>query len=140
MLRSLIAFVGILALAPIATSEDKKKYADAHLGKWRQVAAVYDGKELDVGPKTILETKADGYEVTIDGKSFQKGAVKVDREKSPNVAEVKVAEGYLAGKTLHQISKIEGDVLIACIGETLPKEFKCSAGSGHTLSVWIRVK
>jgi len=99
-----------------------------------------DGKEIPVGPATLLVATQDGYTVTVDGKPYQKGTTKADRTKSPVQSDVTVTEGELAGKTLRQISKIDGDVLIACIGAERPTEFKSKPGSGHTLSVWIRVK
>lgn len=118
---------------------DDEKPANAHLGTWRQVALVVDGKDTPVGSSTLLTTTPDGWTMTIDGKFFSKGTTKVD-PKSPTQSDVTYAEGFLAGATLRQISKIEGDVLIACIGAERPTQFKSKAGSGHTLSIWIRVK
>jgi uncharacterized protein (TIGR03067 family) len=140
MLRISLASLA-LGLVAFFTSADEPKANDtAHLGTWKQVAAVADGKELAVGSATMLIVKDDGYTVTVDGKDFQKGTSKVDRTKSPQTSEVTVASGYLAGQKLKQISKIDGDVMIACIGVERPQEFKSKPGSGHTLSVWIRVK
>ena len=95
---------------------------------------------LDEDSEGLLIVTNDGYSVTIDGKPYQKGTVKADHTKSPVQSEITVTEGAPAGKKLLQISKIEGDILIACIGPDRPTEFKSKSGSGHSLSVWIRVK
>ncbi len=92
-----------------------------------------------VKSKPAITTTVDGWTVTAGGKLYSKGTAKVDPN-SPLESDVTYNEGHLAGKTLRQISKIEGDVLIACIGAERPTEFKSKAGGGHTLSVWIRVK
>ena len=111
------------------------------IGHWRQVAAVIDGKRVPVGPGAVLTVDSNGYTVTANGKVIQRGKSKNDYEKNPHQSDVMVAEGPEAGKTLPQIFRIEGDVLVACIapaGATRPTEFKCDAGSGHSLSVWLR--
>lgn len=140
MTRVLLITLGFLALGQVGRCDDAKAAANSHLGQWRQVAVVVDGKEIAVGPSTVLTVTPEGYTVTVDGQPYQSGTTKADRSKSPVESEVTVTEGSLAGRTLLQISKIEGDVLIACIGADRPKEFKSNPGSGHTLSVWIRVK
>ena len=66
--------------------------------------------------------------------------MKFDRSKSPVQSELTITEGFMAGQTVYQISRIEGDVFITCFGAERPKEFKSKPGSGHILSVWIRVK
>jgi uncharacterized protein (TIGR03067 family) len=127
----------VCAFAVIA----KEPKADtAHLGTWKQVALVVDGKEQPIRAATLIRVEKDQWIISVDGKDVQKGTTKADRAKPVATSEVKVSEGYLAGQTLKQISKIEGDVMIACIGVEEPKEFKSKSGSGHTLSVWIRVK
>ena len=140
MFRTLVIVSGFLALGAVVRADDTKQGADAAIGTWRQVAVIVDGKDMPVGPATLLTTTKEGWAVTVDGKPYRKGTAKADESKSPVQSDVTFADGELAGQTLRQISKIEGDVLLACIGPRPPTEFKSHAGSGQTLSVWIRVK
>mgnify|MGYP000875032071 CR=1 FL=1 len=139
MMRTALVAFGLLALNASILLGDDRASEDAHLGTWRQVAVVVDGKEVAVGPSTLLTVTREGYAVTVDGEPYQKGATKAHRTKSPVQSEVTVTEGARAGKSFGQISMIQGDVLIACLGVERPTEFKSKPGSGHTLSVWIRV-
>jgi uncharacterized protein (TIGR03067 family) len=112
---------------------------------WRQVAAVVDGKNVPVGPATMLTVEDNRYTVSVNlpfwRRVYQKGTVKRDLDKSPPQSDVTVTEGPQAGATFRQIFKSEGDVLIACNappGAERPTEFTSRPGSGHVLSVWIR--
>lgn len=140
--RYLVVFVVMLGAGWALGEEKKEENMNSPWGTWRQVAVVADGKEFAVGPSTRLTVTKEGYMVTVQGQIYQEGTTKVvgrGVDKSLVESDVQIAEGVFAGKTLKQISKIEGDVLIACIGVERPKEFKSKKGSGHTLSVWIRV-
>lgn len=111
------------------------------MGHWRQVAAVIDGKRVPVGPGAVLTVDSNGYTVTVNGKVLQRGTSTSDYDKNPHQSDVMVTEGPEAGKTLPQIFRIEGDVLVACIapaGAPRPTEFKSDAGSGHSLTIWLR--
>src|SRR6185312_14794934 len=112
---------------------------------WRQVAVVIDGKNVPVGPNTLLTVDDSGYMVTVNvpfrTRVYQKGTAKSDHDRSPPQSDVTVTEGPQAGETFRQIFKSEGDVLVACSappGAARPTEFTSRPGSGHTLSVWIR--
>src|SRR5579871_5818934 len=112
-------------------------------GTWRQVAVVMDGKDIPVGRATLLTVANGSYTVTVNGKVYQKGTTKVDYNTSPRQSDATVEQGPGAGTTLRQIARIEGDVLIACAGRPdgdRPTSFASPPGSGHTLSVWLRVK
>lgn len=115
----------------------------ASQGTWRQVAAIVDGKDVPIRWTTLLNVNSWGYTITVNGRVYQKGTSQTDHEKSPHETDVSVTEGTLAGKTLLQIFKVEGDVLIACIaapGAPRPAQFASDPGSGQTLSVWLRAK
>jgi len=131
--------IGILALNQLAWADDPKPGANPYLGTWRMVAVIVDGKDLPPGSSTQNIVTEDGWTVTMNGDFYSKGTSKHDPQ-FPNHSDVKYVEGALAGTTLKQISKIEGDVMIACAGEKRPTEFTSKAGTAHTLSVWIRVK
>lgn len=121
-------------------AEGEKPNAEAHLGQWRQVVTIMDGKEIPTEGPTILTVTGNDYTVTMNGAIFQKGTMKIDRSKSPVQSDLTITEGFMAGQTVHQISRIEGDVFISCFGAKRPTEFTSESGSGHILSVWIRVK
>jgi uncharacterized protein (TIGR03067 family) len=126
-------------LSSFGWADEPNSVANPYIGSWRMVAVILDGKDVPTGSSTINTVTEDAWSVTIDGKLYSKGTSKRDPE-FPNHSDVIYAEGASAGTTLKQIAKIEGDVMIACAGKTRPTEFKSKAGSGHTLSVWIRVK
>ena len=112
-------------------------------GTWRQVAAVIDGRNIPVGSGALMTVTAEGYTVKVNGRMYQRGTSKADYDKNPHQADVLVAEGPHAGKTLEQIFKIEGDVLIANAalpGKPRPTEFTSLPGSGHVLTVWLRTQ
>jgi uncharacterized protein (TIGR03067 family) len=103
---------------------------------------VIDGKAIPTGRGVILTSGPDGYTVTVNGKVYQRGTSKADMSTSPPQSEVLVGEEPQAGQTIHQIFKVEGDVLISCQarpGADRPTEFASRPGSGHVLSVWLRV-
>ncbi len=111
-------------------------------GTWRQVAVIVNGQQIGVGPGALLTVNDDGYEVTVNGRVYQRGTSRNDYSTIPYQSDVIVTDGAEAGKTLPQIFQISGDVLVACIapeGAARPAEFASHPGSGHTLSVWIRV-
>jgi uncharacterized protein (TIGR03067 family) len=130
--------LNVLMGAP-GRAEEPKSSDNPYVGSWRMVAVIVDGKDTPTGSATINTVTENGWIVTVDGKLYSKGTSKRYPD-NPNQTDVIYAEGVLAGTTLKQIAKIEGDVMIACAGETRPTEFKSKVASGHTLSVWIRVK
>ncbi len=131
--------LSMLTLNKLGLADDQKPDVNPHLGTWRMIAVIVDGKDLPPGSATLNTVTADGWTVTTNGDFYSKGTAKGDPQ-FPSHSDVKYDEGALAGTTLKQIVKIEGDVMIACAGEKRPTEFKSKAGSGNTLSVWIRVK
>lgn len=131
--------LSMLSLNMHGLADDQKPDVNQYLGTWRMIAVIVDGKDLPPGSQTLNTVTADGWTVTKNGDFYSKGTSKRDPQ-FPSHSDVKYVEGALAGTTLKQILKIEGDVMIACIGEKRPTEFKSKAGSGNTLSVWIRVK
>ena len=128
-----------LLLATLGQAQESTSSDNPYVGSWRMVAVIVDGKDTPTGSTTINTVTENGWIVTVDGKLYSKGTSKRYPD-NPNQTDVIYGEGVLAGTTLKQIAKIEGDVMIACAGETRPTEYKSKSGSGHTLSVWIRVK
>lgn len=131
--------VNIIMVGTLGWADEPKLSNNPYVGSWRMVAVIVDGKDVPTGSSTINSVSDSGWTVTVDGKLYSKGTSKRDPQ-FPDHSDVIYAEGALAGTTMKQIAKIEGDVMIACAGEKRPTEFKSKPGSGHTLSVWIRVK
>lgn len=110
---------------------------------WRQVGVVVDGADIQAGPATFLFVDAPAYTVIVNGKTYQKGTSTLVDDSGPSQSDVTVEEGPNAGETIRQIFQVDGDVLYACAsrpGEERPTEFTSEPGSGHTLSVWLRVR
>jgi uncharacterized protein (TIGR03067 family) len=109
---------------------------------WRQAAVVIDGVSVPLARPTHLVVTDEGYTILVGGKTYQKGTTKMPDRDRPWETDVTVTEGASAGETIRQISKVEGDLLIACNagGADRPTEFSSREGTGHLLSVWIRVE
>ncbi len=114
----------------------------ASTGTWRQVAVVVDGKDIPVGRSTFLVVTPTGYTVTVLGRVYQTGTSVADLSTNPPRSDVSIASGAAAGQTVRQIFRVDGDVLTACAAGPdgdRPTAFASAPGSGHTLSVWVRV-
>lgn len=112
-------------------------------GTWRQLALIVDGEQVPVVSGVTLAVDEDGYTVKLGNRLIQRGTSTSNYDEFPHQADATVTEGRDAGKTLRQIFKIEGDLLISCVslpGAERPKEFTSSRGSGHSLSVWLRTE
>lgn len=141
--RMSIALAIVLGLVGNGFAQEAKDSdSQVPLGKWRQVAVVADGNHIEVGRSTILTVTPKGYHVTVDGNLYQKGTGKVDDD-NPRQSEVTITEGANAGETRSQIAQVVGDVLVSCLaapGAPRPTTFTSKPGSGHILSVWVRVE
>jgi uncharacterized protein (TIGR03067 family) len=87
--------------------------------------------------------KGDKYTVFRFDKARGKGTLKLDATKNPKTIDA-LPDGP-AGKMgpILGIYEIDGDTLKLCFaapGMERPKDFTCKAGSGHTLTVWMREK
>jgi uncharacterized protein (TIGR03067 family) len=110
--------------------------------RWRQVSIVIDGKELTVDRATLVTTEGKDFTVTHNGVELMKGTSRLLSEGPPIQQDIFLDRGPNAGKTIRQIVRIEGDVMVACDGPPdgeRPTEFTGEPGSGRTLSVWHRV-
>ena len=109
---------------------------------WRQVAVIVDGKRLNIGSGAVMQTEGSSYVVSFNGKVYQRGTSNNFSGVSPAHSDVTVTEGANAGTSYSQIYQRLGDVLLGCgakPGASRPTEFKSEPGSGHTLSVWVRI-
>jgi hypothetical protein len=109
---------------------------------WRQVSVIVDGKRLFIGPGAVMKTDGTEYVVTVNGKLYQRGTSSANSGVTPSQSDVTVTEGTQAGTTYSQIYQRMGDVLIGCgakPGAARPTQFTSEPGSGHTLSVWVRI-
>jgi uncharacterized protein (TIGR03067 family) len=79
-----------------------------------------------------------GKEVTAEG-TYK--IVTLDKE--VRHADRTVVKGDDAGKTIKQISKVNGDILTVCAApaeKERPTTFESKSGTGHILGVWRREK
>jgi uncharacterized protein (TIGR03067 family) len=112
------------------------------LGSWRQVAAIVDGVRTPVGTGVVLIVDTAGYSVSVNGRIVQRGTSVNRFDTGTPESDVTITDGVGAGTTLTQIFRVDGDVLTACAareGDPRPTEFRSTPGSGHTLSIWLRV-
>lgn len=125
-----------------------ERLADGVSTGWRPLAVVVDGRPLPTQwPGTWAATHmivtGDRYEVLVNGRPFETGTSRTAADGEVRQAEVLPATGRRAGQTLAQISRVDGDVLTACAAgpdAPRPAAFSSTPGSGHTLSVWLRVR
>lgn len=111
---------------------------------WQLLAVVADGRVLPTQQATTyMVVTGDEYEVLVNGRQFETGTGRVLADGEVRQMEVRPDGGRRAGQTLAQISRTDGDVLIACAAgpdQPRPTAFTSEPGSGHTLSVWLRVR
>ncbi len=110
---------------------------------WRQVSMVIDGKSQPVDGETLVTSVDNEFTLTHDGVEVMKGKARFGSEETPNQQDVELDRGPDAGKTIRQIIKFEGDMMVVCNGPPdgeRPTEFSSESGSGRTLGVWARVK
>ena len=110
---------------------------------WRLVSQVIDGKNQPVDGPTVVTSMGNDFSVTHDGVEVMKGTARVVLDGMPMQQDIELDRGPNAGRTIRQIVKIEGDMMIVCDGPPdgeRPTEFTSELGSGRTLGVWSRGK
>lgn len=111
---------------------------ESNMGEsWRLFSMVIDGKSQLIDGETLVTS------VTHDGVEVMKGKARVSSDEIPDQQDVELDRGPEAGKTIRQIIKFEGDMMVVCNGppdSERPTEFSSESGSDRTLGVWARVK
>jgi uncharacterized protein (TIGR03067 family) len=136
--------VGLLVAADKPKADEAKEELKKLAGTWALVSEVADGQERDADYlKTIKWViKEDGtWEVLEDGKVRYKGKLTVDPSKKPKTIDSTLG-GDLEGTVVSSIYELKEDSLKHCfaVGKDRPKAFESKSGSGHTNSVFKRVK
>jgi uncharacterized protein (TIGR03067 family) len=129
----LLLAAGTMAAAD-APADESKKDLERMQGDWAADSYVSDGMKVpDDDAQALFRTiKGDAYTVFRFRKVAGQGTIKLD-----------AFPAGAPGKPLLGIYEIDGDRLklfFAGPGKERPTAFTSEAGSGHTLSVWVREK
>jgi uncharacterized protein (TIGR03067 family) len=144
MTRALLLLLAAGALATVdVPADESKKELERMQGDWAADSYVSDGMKVpDDDAQALFRTiKGDAYTVFRFRKVAGQGTMKLDASKKPKAIDAFPAGS--TGKPLLGIYEIDGDRLKLCFagpGKDRPTAFTSEAGSGHTLSVWVREK
>ena len=122
-----------------------KNPTDELQGGWSMVLLFVNGEETPVeqAKSGELVIEDDVYRSKL-GATAETSTFKVDATKNPKEIDFTYTSGFLKGKTVKGIYKIDGDDLTICRGlspETdRPDEFAAPADSGLLLVIWKRSK
>jgi uncharacterized protein (TIGR03067 family) len=136
--------VALLVAADGPKAADVTKELKKLAGTWTLVSEVADGEERDADylKKIKWIINEDGtWKVLEDGKVRYRGKLTVDPAKKPKTIDSTLA-GEEEGTVVRSIYELKEDSLKHCfaVGEDRPKAFESKSGSGHTNSVFKRVK
>ena len=137
----LLLAAGALAAADAPAGAGKKDL-ERMQGDWACDAYTTEGMELpaDSAQALFRTIKGDTYAVFRFKKRIGKGTLKLDAGKKPKAIDALPDGG---DKPLLGIYEFDGDKLKLCFagpGMGRPTAFTADAGSGRTLTVWVREK
>jgi uncharacterized protein (TIGR03067 family) len=136
---------GLLLGQDAPRKNDIKNPADAFQGGWSMVLLFVNGEEVpgDQANSGELVVEEDEYRPKL-GANVEASTFKVDATKSPKTIDFTYRSGFLKGKTIKGIYKIDGDDMTICRGlspeKDRPNEFAAPIDSGLLLCVWKRSK
>jgi uncharacterized protein (TIGR03067 family) len=145
-MRAILAiFTGCLLLLADDVAELVKKDMAQLQGEWLMVSGEIDTFALPAEMVKTSKRVATGDEtsLTLGGRPYFTAKFTIDPSKHPKTIDYAMTEGPTKGKTQLGIYAFDGDTVKFCFaspGKERPTEFKTSAGSGRTLSVWKRAK
>jgi uncharacterized protein (TIGR03067 family) len=140
-----LACLTLLALGLVAAAEDAKdnnaKELDRLQGEWQMVSGRQDGVDTPEEAAKTMRCAVKGAHVSFlrDGKIVEEVTIKLDTSKDPKVVDSTLAKDQVAAG----IYKLEDDQFTLCYakpGKDRPVDFKAKEDTGHSLSVWKRVK
>jgi len=145
---SLIAGVGMLAMAGDADDEATKKDQKALTGTWRVISEEREGKKLSEEELkgAVATYSADGKYSMVRGgaKPVYEGTFKIDPTKKPKTIDfTQTKESKTKGRVIPGIYEVEGDTLRVCRttgSKERPRAFSAEAGSGQVLLLLKREK
>jgi len=118
-----------------------QKELDRLQGDWKMTLGRRDG--IDTTPEAVkmMRCSVRGTDVRFlrDGKVVERVTIKLDPSKQPKVLDATLAKDSVAPG----IYMLEDDIFTLCYahpGKNRPTDFKAKAGSGHSLSVWKKIK
>ena len=142
MKRAVLLLAIAVTAAADAPADTGKKDLEQMQGDWASDSYAADGMQLpDDDARAYFRTiKGDAYTVARYKRVLGKGTIKLDAAKKP-----KAIDALPAGsdKPLLGIYEFDGDKMKLCFagpGKDRPTAFTSAAGSGHTLTVWVREK
>ncbi len=139
------ALIGLVLGADEPRKDDVKDPAQALQGGWSMVLLFVNGEEVpgDQAKSGELVVEDDEYRPKL-GANVETSTFKVDATKSPKTIDFTYTSGFLKGKTIKGIYKIDGDDMTICRGlspeKERPNEFAAPTDSGLMLVVWKRSK
>jgi uncharacterized protein (TIGR03067 family) len=145
-LRTLILVAACSVLAAETPKEDaSRKDLERMQGDWQGVSWVVDGTPVpDDDAQCMFRTiKGDQYIVFRFENPRGKGTLKLDATKTPKTIDALPDGPAAKAGPIAGIYEINGNTLKLCFappGKERPKDFTSKAGSGHTLTVWMREK
>jgi uncharacterized protein (TIGR03067 family) len=145
-MKTMIALALVLLPLPAAADDEaSRKDLEKMQGDWAAAALTVDGTRVaDDDAQALFRTvKGDAYTVSRYDQLRGKGTFKIDATKSPKTIDATPANAKPGAPPLLGIYEFDGEKLKTCFaapGKERPKDFSCSAGSGHTLTVWEREK
>lgn len=137
--------IGFLLGADEPKKDDGKNAIDALQGGWSMVLLFVNGEEVpaDHVKSGELVVMDDEYRSKLAA-DVETSTIKVDGTKSPKTIDFTYTRGFLKGKTVKGIYKINGDDMTICraLGPETnrPAEFAAQTDSGLLLVVWKRSK
>jgi uncharacterized protein (TIGR03067 family) len=142
MKRAVLLLAIAVTAAADAPAGDSKKDLERMQGDWACDAYTTEGMEqpADAAQALFRTIKDDTYAVFRFKKQIGKGTLKLDAGKKPKAIDA-LPEG--SDKPLLGIYEFDGDKLKLCFagpGKDRPTAFTADAGSGRTLTVWVREK
>lgn len=126
-------------------TEAAKKDLAALEGDWELVSGERDGQAIpeDIVKTGKRESKNGETTVTINGQLLMKAKYTVDPSKKPKAIDYDIVDGRAKGMKQLGIYEIDGDTVKFCFAgpdKDRPTGFAAKEGSGHTYSVWKKVK
>ena len=136
-----LAFVAFGLFAVDDKKDKNQKDLDRLQGDWQMVSGRQDGLDTTEEAAKSMRCTVLGDKVSFlrDGKVVEEVTIKLDPSKHPKVLDATVAKLQVAPG----IYKLDDGTFTLCYarpGTGRPTDFRAKEGSGHSLSVWKRVK